>query len=338
MARAVAGVLHFDGLVGVERLLGAVWLAGALCLGYAAARRLGADTWVTVALLVMVASTEQVLYTHATVSNDATALFTGALCLYAVVRDRGTRRAALLLLGAGLIAGASKITNGFGVGAACLFAFFAPWVRNAAGDVWSRLRPGVLLAGGYLASTVAWQIAMAKTQIVAPRDLSIFNRFEPPKVDVGVVLSQISAFANPFNPVAYPHTEHAAPAYVPELFGGPFPMLFSLVVAFVLIAGSYGSWALLRGRDGEDGERLTVPALGGSVCALLLLGGPLQFLLVYLSTTAGYTEGRYAFSMLPAMVAVTALIASRRARIPLGAIAACAFATMTVVALWSHTT
>jgi hypothetical protein len=229
-----------------------------------------------------------------------------------------------------LIAGGTKITNGFGVGVACLFAFFAPWARAAASDLWSRLRPGVLLAGGYLAATLVWQLALAKTELIAPRDLSIFNRFEPAKVDLGVVLSQISAFANPFNTAPYPHTVHSAPAYIPELFNGPFPQLFSIVAAFVLIAGAYGSWTLFR-----RSERNAALALGGSASALLLLGGPAQFLLVYLSTTAGYTETRYAFSMVPAMLVAGALLATDRARLPLGALAAGAFTTTAVVALWS---
>jgi hypothetical protein len=141
-ARVVAKVFGLDGLVGVERLLGAVWLGAALCLIYAAARRLGADPWITVALLLMVASTGQILYVHSTVSNDATAVFTGALCLWAVTRDKATWRTGALLVLAGLVAGGTKITNGFGVGAACLFALFAPWAppRATSGPAFGLVR------------------------------------------------------------------------------------------------------------------------------------------------------------------------------------------------------
>jgi hypothetical protein len=332
-SRVVGAVLGLSGMVGMERLLGAVWLSAALCVAYAAARRLGADVWVTVALLVMVASVEPILYSHSTVSNDATAVLTGALCLLAVVRDKAawTWSSAALLVGVGVFAGGTKITNGFGVGAACLFAFFAPWVRGAASDLWSRLRPGALLAGGYLVATVAWQLVFERTQVVAPRDLSIFNRYKPPNVDLGVLLSQMTTFANPFNQAPGPHTVHSAPAYVPELFNGPFPQLATLVVSFVLIAGAYGSWTLLHST-----ERREAPVLGASVSVLLLIGGPLQFLAVYLSTTAGYTETRYTFSMVPAMLVTCALLATSKARLPLGAIAGFAFASTSAVALWSH--
>ena len=332
-ARAARAVLGFSGMVGVERLLGAVWLGAALCFAYAAARRLGADTWVTVALLLMVASAEPILYVHSTVSNDATAVLTGALCLFAVVRDKATWTwaSAALLVGAGVVAGGTKITNGFGVGVACLFAFFAPWVRAAGTDLWSRLRPGALLAGGYLVATLAWQLAFERTQLVAPRDLSIFNRFKPANVDAGVVLSQVSTFANPFDQAPGPHTVHSAPSYVPELFNGPLPQLSTLLVSLVLMAGAYGSWTLFR-----RSERTAAVALGGCVSALLLVGGPLQFLLVYLTTTAGYTETRYAFSMVPAMLVTSALLATSKARLPLAALAALAFTSTSVVALWSH--
>jgi hypothetical protein len=329
-ARVVAKVFGFDGLVGVERLLGAVWLGAALCLMYAAARRLGADPWITVALLLMVASTGQILYVHSTVSNDATAVFTGALCLWAVMRDKATWRTGALLVLAGLVAGGTKITNGFGVGAACLFAFFAPWARAAATDLWSRLRPGALLAGGYLVATLAWQLAFQKTQLIAPRDLSIFNRFKPATFDLGTVLWQAPAYANPFSTSVAPHNVHAAPAYVPELFSGPVPQLMSVVIGLVLVAGAYGSWALFTR------ERSPATVLGASASTLLLVGGPLQFALVYFSTTAGYTEARYAFSVVPAMVVTCALLATRKARWPLGAIAGIAFTSIVVVALWSH--
>src|SRR5207253_6191920 len=101
--------------VGVARLLGALWLGVALCLMLSVATRLGAPPWPTVAVLAAVASTEQVVFLHSTVTNDATALFTGALCLWAVVHHRANRRWSVVLFAVGAIAGVTKVTNGFGV-------------------------------------------------------------------------------------------------------------------------------------------------------------------------------------------------------------------------------
>src|SRR5205807_5432582 len=153
-------------------LLGALWLGAALCLMLSVATRLGALPWPTVAVLAAVASTEQVVFLHSTVTNDATALFTGALCLWAVVHHRANRRWSVVLFAVGAIAGVTKVTNGFGVAVACAFAVSAQWTlgTDAVPVAWRRrLRPAVLLAGGYAAATVVWQGVFTLTRSQNPR-------------------------------------------------------------------------------------------------------------------------------------------------------------------------
>lgn len=299
-ARAITAVLGLEGQVGVERALGAVWLAIGLCLALATAQRLGASTWATFGMLIGIATIAQVLFAQSTVSNDATAFCTGALALWALVRYRGSRTGLLLLGLVGFFAGATKITNGFGIGTACLFALFAPAAALAIplADSWReswkpRAKIVAAFAGGYLIANAIWGVVFETTQLKAPRDLSIFNRFAPKKLTYKIVLDQVFAFENPFR------------TYVPKIFSGPLMSTTGLLVILAVLAAAYGSWMFLFQ------TKRTAAVLGACVSSLLLLGGPLQFMFVYFATSAGYTETRYSFSMLPAIAIVGGLLATR---------------------------
>lgn len=311
-ARAIAGVLGFDGQVGVERFLGALWLAVGLCLALNTAQRLRANTWATVGLLAGIATTAQLLFVQSSVGNDATAFCTGALALWSVVRYRGNRAGLLVLFAVGFFAGATKITNGFGVGTASLFALFAPAAALAfpvadriKESLWPRLKMVFAIAGGYVVANLMWTVAFELTQIKAPRELSIFNRFAPKELTFQLVVNQLWAYANPFARTSIPSSGAASPAYIPKVFSGPLMSATGLLVTLAVLACTYGSWMFLYRK------RNTAAVLGACVSALLLLGGPVQFLFVYFATSAGYTETRYSFSMLPAMAIIGGLLATR---------------------------
>lgn len=311
VARGLQELGVVEGTVGVERMLGALLLAAGLCLALATARRLGARLVPSVATLTLVASTQQVVFSHSTVSNDATSLFAGALCLWAVVHARSSWRSYALLAGVGLLAGGTKLTNGFGVGVACLFALLAPWAvaRFEGHDrvtLWNRLKQPLVLAGSYLAATVAWQLSFTRRRTASPDDLSIFNRFKPKFLSFEIIANQIPSFAEPFRRVPPPRTVNSSPAFVPDVFAGPLPTLGTFLASLALLAGTYGSWMLFAER------RRIATSLGAAVSTLLLLGGPLQFVAVNIATSAGYTETRYAFSMLPGVAIVTALVVNAR--------------------------
>ena len=263
-------------------------------------------------LLAGIATTAQVVFVHASVGNDATAFCTGALALWAVVRYRGNRVGLLVLGLVGFFAGATKITNGFGVGTASLFALFAPAAALAfpvaerwKESLWPRLKMVLSLAGGYIVANLMWTVVFETTQFKAPRELSIFNRFAPDELTFQIVLNQVWAYANPFARTSIPSAGAASPAYIPKIFSGPLMSATGLLVTLAVLAAAYGSWMFLfRKRD-------TAAVLGACVSSLLLLGGPLQFLFVYFATSAGYTETRYSFSMLPAIAVVGGLMATR---------------------------
>ncbi|MGZ4690770.1 MAG: hypothetical protein ACXVKA_00615 [Acidimicrobiia bacterium] len=311
-ARAIAAVFGFEGQVGTERALGSVWLAIGLCLALATARRLRANTWATFGLLAGIATTAQVVFVQSTVSNDATAFCVGALAIWAVVRYRGNRAGLLVLALVGFFAGALKITNGFGVGTACLFALFAPPLALAfpvaerwKESLWPRLKIVLSMAGGYILANAIWAAVFEATQYKAPRELSIFNRFAPKELTLQIVLNQVWAYANPFARSSITSPGAPSPAYIPKMFSGPLMSTTGLLVTLAVLAAAYSSWMFLfRERD-------TAAVLGACVSSLLLLGGPLQFLFVYFATSAGYTETRYSFSMLPAIAIVGGLLATR---------------------------
>ena len=319
--------------VGWARLLGAVWLGGALCLMLSAATRLGAATWPAVAVLVAMASTEQVLYLHSTVNNDATALLSGALCLWAVVHDRGDVRWSAVLVGAGVLAGATKLTNGFGVGVACVFALGLPWVLGAVPDSWrDRLRPAALLAGGYLVATVVWQGVFVLTRMQNPSNMALFQRYRPAHLTLQSVLSQIPVYADPFRSIGPPHAPLSGPVYIPHLYQGPVPSTVTLLVSLVLVTATFGSWTLLAPE-----RRGPAVVLGATASGFLLLGAPLQYYAVYFATGAAETQSRYVYSVLPAMAMTTAILIRRpSARIIVVALAALGVLSIVIVSLWSQ--
>ena len=321
--------------VGVERFFGAFWLGAALCLMLAATTRLGASPWRTVAVLVAVASTAQVVYMHSTVSNDATALFSGALCLWAVVRYRPDRWSAVGLVAAGAFAGATKLTNGFGVGVACLFAVFAPWAlaagTTAAVEWRTRLRPVVLLGVGYAAVTAAWQAVFTVTRLQDPQDVAIFSRFKPAHLTLQEVIAQIPVYADPLRTTVPPHAGVSGPAHTAHIFEGPVPATVTLLVSFLLAAAAYGSWSLL-----SPSRRSAATVLGASATVLLLVAGPVQYLAQYFASSAGQTQSRYAYSIVPAMAVTGAMLLRAPARWIITALAAVGAASIVVVALWSN--
>ena len=320
--------------VGVARLLGALWLGGALCLMLAVATRLGASTWPTVAVLVALASTEQVLYLHSTVNNDATALFTGALCLWVVVHDRGGWRWSSLLVLAGVVAAATKVTNGFGVGVACVFALCLPWVFAGVHSRFSwpqRMRPAALLAGGYLLTTVLWQAVFVLTRLQDPSNMALFQRYRPAHLTVQSVLSQLPVYADPLRTIGPPHAPLSGPVYVPTLFQGPLPSTVTLLVSLLLLAATFGSWTLL-----SPDRRSAATALGATASGFLLLGAPVQYFTVYFVTSAAETQSRYVYSVLPAMAITAALLLRPSARWLIGGLAAIGVLSIVTVSAWSQ--
>jgi hypothetical protein len=334
-SRALAGLPGVH-TVGAARLIGALWLGAALCLMLSAATRLGAAPWPTVAVLIAVASTAQVLYLHSTVTNDATALFSGAFCLWAVVQYRANRRWSAVLFAVGAIAGATKVTNGLGVGVACALAVSAPWVfkTEAAPAAWRRgLRPAGMLASGYGLATVVWQGIFTITRLQNPSRLTLFKRYIPAHLTAQGILAQIPVYADPFRTIGPLHAPLSGPVYVPHIYQGPVPSTVTVLVSFMLIAATFGSWTLL-----SPPRRSAAVALGASASAFLLVGAPLQYLAVYFVTGAAETQSRYAYSIIPAMTITAALLVRPSARWVVAGLAAVGALSIMIVSLWSHIT
>lgn len=306
VARGIASLLRLDSVVDVERLLGGLWFGAGLCLALAAAVRVGVKPWVAALPLALVVAMPQMIYAHSSVDNDVSAFFVGALALWAVTRDSGSRRFAFVLALIGVIAGLTKVTNGFGIALAALIAFLVPTISSSAreGAVtwWRRVRPGLWMSLGYLVATVAWQAYFVKTRLIAPKDLSIFNRFKPDSVTVGSVLQNINSYADPFY-TGQRSTPESSPAYIAPQFLHPLALALAFLGSSIFFVAVYSTW--LRGRPS------LATTTGRLTSLVLVLAGPLQFLAVYIATSAGYTQVRYAWSIVPAYAVVTALVVRR---------------------------
>ena len=98
-----------------------------------------------------------------------------------------------------------------------------------------------------------------------------------------------------------------------------------------IAAAAYGSWSLL-----SPSRRSAATVLGASATVLLLVAGPVQYLAQYFASSAGQTQSRYAYSIVPAMAVTGALLLRAPARWIITALAAVGAASIVVVALWSN--
>jgi hypothetical protein len=236
----------------------------------------------------------------------------------------------------GAVAGATKVTNGLGVGVACALAVSAPWVFKAAAAPadWRRgLRPAGMLAGGYALATVVWQGIFTMTRLQNPSSLTLFKRYVPSHLTAQGILAQIPVYADPFRTIGPLHAPLSGPVYVPHIYQGPVPSTVTVLVSFMLIAATFGSWTLL-----SPPRRSAAVALGASASAFLLVGAPLQYLAVYFVTGAAETQSRYAYSIIPAMTITAALLVRPSARWIVAGLAAVGALSIMIVSLWSHIT
>lgn len=317
--RAVAERLTGDGnFLEVARLGGIGWLIAGLLLTWVAGRLLGAPTWALIAVLLLLAASPAVEYYSSIVSNDAPALFAGALVLTtaAAVGIRPTRRGVIVLLVCGGVVAALKPTNGVAVLAVALYLgvqLYRTGDRRAT-LLRSWLRSGGALVAGTVVVTLVWVAISGHLATMQGRDLPVYETRHLSGLHLDLLLSQATNLLWS----ATDTVPHGTLTHPMQLFLTDFVRALFLVPLFFGIFVARRRWFHLLGVS----------------CAVALVGAGFGYGLVVLLTLRmdPGTGSRYGISVLPALAVVLAFLAVRgRVVWLIGAIGAAGAVTTLVV-------
>lgn len=309
----VSKVAWQDDFLANTRVTGFFWLAAGLLLLWAAGRLLGARPWPLLAALLVLVSAPAVVYFSSIVSNDATAVFSGALMLLVVVLvgAEPSRWGTIALFVAGAVAATLKPTNAFAAIAIGLFVLFRPTGASRVQFDRARflgwLRTGGVLLGGAATAILVWVIVSNSIALVDAKDLPIYAVRRLDEFQPDLLLGQAANLLS------------APTGSVPSgLLTGNFVFFTGeLTRALFLAVGLSGLFVA---------RRAWYHVLGLASTAALLLGGFGYGLVVWISLTMNPGTGaRYGLSILPLLTICLAKLAERgRVALLIGALGAAA--------------
>lgn len=298
------------------RVAGALWLMAAVGALWSMLREFGADRLVASSLIALTISAPTVLFASATITNDGTALFCGALLIWAVLRwERGRLPAVIVVLAAALCA-ATKVTNLVVVLTVVLyllmrcdrtrilgvFAGLRRRTRHGVGIVASDLRRLVMSVAVPLTAVgvmLAWQLVARSIATVAISEIPMTQRYTVSSFPVGPF---VDAWRQTFDPLFAPYLAPFLRTDAVHLTSGLTAVL--LVVLTVT--------AMVRSAPGSRTRILSVAAL----CSALLAGPAIVAFNYVFQGVYVDIPFRYALVVVPAMVAVVGTtLGGPRARI-----------------------
>lgn len=319
VALPIQWVTGMESLVTAARLVGGLWLGAGLVMTLLVARRFGAHPFPTAGLLLAAAVTPNVLLPAATITPDAAALLAGAALVWSVLwwEERPSRRYWLPAL-LGLAAVAVKALNVIVVVLVALYVVLRLlqrfwWPRAEEGED----RPGRHPAGGSVVrrGPSAWQSVglVALVSVVALAGAVGYVLFSSANA---VASSDGVSMADRVRADTFPLTqlvEHVGVFL--QVFYSPgwwvtIPVLGPLVqnvLGLIVFGGTFGA-AFLADRVPRTARTLAV-----SLLVVGLVGAPLIIAFSYVSQGMFVPiPGRYALTLVPAGLALTAAALRRR--------------------------
>jgi hypothetical protein len=156
-AVTIGWVASVESFVNAARLMGVFWLAAAMAGVYAVARQLGAGQGAARAAGLLFGLLPLVLHTSSIVTNDAALGVVGAGVMWVALRSVRVGLPLVLLGGAGVVAGLTKVVTFPAAAAAVLVMVAVALVWRAPGAQRRRLILGaVALALGFTVAQAAW--------------------------------------------------------------------------------------------------------------------------------------------------------------------------------------
>lgn len=308
--------LGFD-LVEAGRLVGSLWLGSAAVLLFYAARRLGVSVWGALAVCVLLIASTAAWQSNTYISTDAPAMAAGAALLLAGLRYAQTGRGAWLLPALAVLAVAFKLQNFMAVVAVSGFLLLTPMKRREVPPAVSAQsempappsKKLALTVGGMLVLPLAFQVTWMMVRGAIAVSASPDQGVGQPLAITDLVAESLRFFGSMGQTFDIPRS--ATVGYA-----------LSLITSWMLIVGTVAPIAFHQRSDQRR-------SLALATTLTLLTAGPA--LAIATRLMEGYYFSipiRYAISMLPLMLALTATVFDRRpgTRIALSVFALITFA------------
>jgi hypothetical protein len=287
-------------LVDAARYTGAIWLALAGMLLYAALRRFTTSKELALTASLFMVASLPAYWSNTYVSTDATGLFAGARLLYLLARGLERRRDIAILVAAASFVTLLKVQNLLAVGVVVLFliirAFVEAWSAREVGSrtafrstlVDRRIRIAILVTVVPIVFQVAWLWLRSVMPASQPPDQGVSSAFTKE-----ALLNEVLKFL--------PHSmEGAAPT------GSTVLVWLGSVCSLVLAAAVIG--LVLSARSKSIPETVGLTAL-----VLSLIGGPA--LAIASAVGAGYyfvLPSRYSITLVPVFILCLVLLSQRK--------------------------
>ena len=286
-------IFGFDDLTGT-RYTGILWLVAGLLVLWAAGRVMGL-TAPTIGVGVLLLTTAPVvIYQASTVSNDAPAIFTGALiALVAALAYRYPGQWTIALAAVGFFSASVKLTGLLPVFAVSAAFAIQAWgssrslkPRDTIKTFFRRWLPqgGALLFGGLVAALL-WIITSRQLALIGPMEIIAFNALRGNSVGPDVVLNETTRLLSPITD-----------SYVsPDTLSQDLQAFFTqLLKALVLAGGLSGLFVSAR----KWNHWIGITALGSLVIGGALFGASLK--LIYQIDPG--LSGRYGLAVGPLLI------------------------------------
>jgi len=308
-AAALSAATGSDSLFTTGRLMGTVWLMGALALLWLAMGELGVPWSARAVSVVLVMTAPVVLEATATINPDATALFAGSSVLYAVLRWERHRRWWPTALAA-TFALALKSTNII----ALVVGLAYVGLRQLEGRRASRAsgsepmpRESLVLAASILGGAglvaILWVGVSSAMALVPTEEIPMAARFHADSIGVADVLRNTNTG---FTPLDTPYI----PAELATAWAAPVAVLVDRLFLVGLGVAAFAS---------PTGSRMRAIALA-TLVALAVVGPAFVVANFVLQGTYVDIPRRYGLAAVPGMVvALTFILRDRRVLVVVGA-------------------
>jgi hypothetical protein len=321
-ARVTTALTPIDSVLTAARLMGVAWLAGAMAVTAALARRLGSSRSAANAAAVGLATVPTVVHLAGIVNNDIAAALAGGLVVLVAVtvvqRNAEVPRPWLWLAGVGVLAGLTKLVVFPAVIAGAVLVLAGPWVsrRRAGGDALPAepgARTRMWAAAAVLAATLVLAFAATQggwwaVQTMRADDRPYTDPLPGNLARADVTVRAIAATANDtWPPSGQPFiAEHAR---TPALDRWQQVVDAALVaVPFALVAFGIADHRRRRNGTGPLGAALAIATVVGLAVGSVALN--VQHLIAKGSAYQSF-HPRYGLALLPALLAGGALVADR---------------------------
>jgi hypothetical protein len=289
VAKGFRALLGINSLLTAGRLVGILWLGGALYLMWLICNELAIPLGPRLVSFGLMITSPATLDAMTKVNPDAASYLAGASILYATLLWERKKIAGWVVALIGVIIVLIKVTNLLGVG--LVFAYIL--IRSLADpkeekphrrDRRNAVILGVAVSAVSLAAVLAWVVIQARRATMNLQQIPMNERFHIDSLSPGKAISQLSQLVTPIQFT-----------YIPPFMQKNTVLTLIHLVNWLVLGTCIGLATLSRRRS--RWEAIAVGAL-----AIMFLGGPLLTMTNYLFARVFFViPPRYGLSLIPAL-------------------------------------